>query len=103
MTRVAFLVFPPLICVAIAAARDAPQYLSSHEVILAYRAHDSGPVDRVEVWVTRDGRREWQRAQTTPAGPDAVRFHAPEDGSYGFYLVLHNEAGASAAPPTCAT
>ena len=47
-----------------------------------------------------EGIREWQPVQATPAGPKAVRFLAPEDGSYGCYLILHNEAGASAAPPT---
>lgn len=100
MIRFRFLVLPVLTGVTVAAAQDAPQYLSSNEIILSYRAHESGPVDRVEVWVTRDGRREWQPVQTTPAGPHAVRFRATKDGSYGFYLVLHNEAGSSAAPPT---
>ncbi len=85
------------------AAAGAPaaesRYVASRRVVLAYAAANDAPVEQIDVWVTRDGGKTWNTAAVERCGRQAVCYAAPEDGWYGFYLVLKNAAGVSADPP----
>jgi Flp pilus assembly protein TadD len=87
-----------LLSAAIACGSDT-RYVAERDVVLTYATANDAPVERVDVWLTRDGGKSWNRAPVEQCGRLSVCFHAPEDGWYGFYLVLHNSAGASADPP----
>lgn len=77
-----------------------PQFLASREIMLEYRAASDAPVDEVRVWVSTDAGRTWQAAQVTLDGKHTLRYSAPGDGRYDFYVVLQNAAGASNLPPS---
>jgi len=76
-----------------------PTYLDSRTVLISFHTVEPTPVERVALWATGDDGRTWQLIEAERAGPTAVRFEAPRDGRYGFYLVLENAAGRSAEPP----
>ncbi len=76
-----------------------PQYVRSRDVLVTFTTDHEMQVTDVELWVSRDGGQAWTRAAARRASPRAVGYSAPEDGRYEFYLVLHNDAGASAPPP----
>ena len=79
------------------------RYVATQEVLLVYATANQAPVERVDLWVTRDGGKTWSREPSRPCGPQTLAFQAPADGWYGFYLVLHNSAGVSADPPAAGT
>jgi hypothetical protein len=75
------------------------RYVATREVVLAYATANDAPIERVDVWLTRDGGKTWSQQAVQQYGRQAVCFQAPEEGWYGFYIVLHNSAGASADAP----
>lgn len=75
------------------------RYVAARELLLAYTTANQAPIEQVEVWFTRDGGKTWNQEPVEQHGRQTVVFQAPEDGWYGFYVVLHNSAGASADPP----
>ena len=78
---------------------DAPA-VSSSRVLVAYNlARGSGTVIQVDLWYTRDKGHRWELAPVSESPASPIAFDAGQDGLYGFYLVLHNEAGASSMPP----
>lgn len=89
--------------------------VSSHTIDLVYHAApDGGLVTQVDLWSTLDGGATWQKSASerpavsltkskTAPKPQAISFEAPEEGLYGFYLVLYNAAGASSDPPIAGT
>ncbi len=93
--RIAFLWLAP----ATIALATPPQYVASRQIVLQYRATDDAPVEEVLLWVSTDAGRTWQAAEATRDGRHTVRYAAPADGRYDFYIVLRNAAGTSAAPP----
>ena len=82
-----------------ALAAPPPQYVASRQIILECRLSSRVSVDDVLVWVSTDAGRSWQAAEVTRDGQQIVRYTAPADGRYDFYLVLRNAAGSSADPP----
>ncbi len=78
---------------------DDVRYSASRSVLLTYQPAGQAEVNAVDVWVSSDGTRTWGLESTSAAGPNTVRYSAPADGSYAFYLVLRNAAGVSAEPP----
>jgi tetratricopeptide (TPR) repeat protein len=76
-----------------------PQYVASRRITLEFRLSARVAVDEILVWVSTDTGRSWQAAEVTREGREHVRYLAPADGRYDFYLVLRNAAGSSAAPP----
>lgn len=83
----------------LAVAGNAPQQMASHDIVIEFEAVNGVPISDVELWVSRDSGRDWQKAVAERTGDTAVRYFAPENGRYDFYLVLRNDAGASAEPP----
>jgi Flp pilus assembly protein TadD len=89
----------PLVLGGTLAWASPPQYVASRDIVVACDAANGAPVSKVELWVSADAGRTWQSALAVPCGEHAVRFSAPADGKYDFYVVLHNPAGASTDPP----
>jgi len=82
---------------------NGPRYLSSRQLVLSASDADGVPVGAAELWVSRDGGKNWVPASVEIVGPATLRFSAPEDGWYGFYFVLRYAAGASGEPPRART
>ena len=75
------------------------RYVASRQVVIEYRAASTNHVEDADVWVSSDSGRSWQKSDAARVGRGTLRFTAPADGTYQFYLVLRNEAGSSAEPP----
>ena len=84
-------------------ANAAARFVSTPQIQLDYATTNETPVAAVDVWVSTDSGRSWRAAEVARAGAHTVRYTAPADGKYGFYLVLHSAAGDSAAPPQAGT
>jgi hypothetical protein len=83
-----------------AIADSAPlRYVPSRQVVVEYRPAGVAEVTEAELWVSADSGRTWQPAATAHDGQHALSYNAPGDGRYDFYVVLRNDAGASAEPP----
>lgn len=83
---------------------DPLEVANSRTVELLYHADPVDLlIDRAELWSTSNGGQDWdlQAVSTTPQ--PGIRFHAQEDGIYGFYFVLQNQAGRSSEPPIAGT
>ena len=71
------------------------------------------PFTQVDAFVTQDQGQTWRQfASQRPGGGLSIPqdrtsgrlgFTAESDGLYGFFIVLHNAAGASSPPPTSGT
>ena len=83
---------------------SAVRYVSSPRVLLWYEmgSASSAPT-RVDLWFTGDQGKNWQRAELHDVLASPIAFDAPGDGLYGFFLVLHNDAGDSSPPPSAGT
>lgn len=80
-----------------------PQYINSHALILSFQPASPVEIDDVHVWVCADDRKAWTKANIVRTGETAVRFQAPQDGKYSFYIVLENEGGCSTDVPAIGT
>jgi hypothetical protein len=74
--------------------------VNSRTIRLNVSLSDVGPsgVSSVELWATRDGQA-WQRCSTQPPPNGPLVVHVPEDGRYGFTLVVKSGVGVSSTPP----
>lgn len=80
-------------------ALPAPS-VATNQVQVAFRsAGDGAAVASVDLWFTRDQGGHWDRWNGPTGKTSPITFVAEADGLYGFFLVLHNAAGASSAPP----
>jgi Tfp pilus assembly protein PilF len=69
-------------------------------VDISYGAQpEAMPLSGVELWYTSDGGQGWRLYGSDPDRVPPVRFSAPEDGLFGFFLVLTNRFGVSSPPP----
>jgi len=69
-----------------------------------FQTDDATAIRSVEVWFTLDRGRTW--ARYVPDPPDRsspVMFVAPKEGLYGLFVIVGNDYGASATPPTAGT
>lgn len=74
--------------------------IASGRVMVGYKTKPTSPQPTTaELWYTRDRGQSWQKCPEGPSRLNPIPFDAPEDGLYGFYLILHGEGGASAQPP----
>lgn len=80
---------------------ETVKYVASPRVLLSYEMDpDSAPVTKVELWYTMDRGKSWRCAPGLTERTDQIIFDADQDALYGFFIVLHNEAGASSPPPS---
>jgi len=99
--------------------REIPS-LPTRDIEIAYQpASSGGNVTQVDLWTTTDRGTTWTKyaserttgrlnktgkpTKRTSAAGNSITYHADGEGLYGFYLVLHNAAGASSPPPTPGT
>jgi hypothetical protein len=77
------------------------QIVNSARLFLDYQIENVGEsgVGRVEVWITRDQAKSWQRLSEDKQCKSPVEVLFPGEGLYGVTLVASNGRGASAAPP----
>lgn len=81
-------------------ADDAMPVVRSQRVQLNFQVDAAaGAVTRVDAWGTRDNGRTWIPLPIARQLAAAVILQIPDEGSHGIYLVAHNAAGPSAAPP----
>jgi tetratricopeptide repeat protein len=94
--------------------REVPSLSTSHLSIRYHASVNGGPVTQVEAFVTQDEGRTWRSfASLRPTdglvisalarAVGSLTFTAESDGLYGFFIVLHNAAGASSPSPASGT
>ncbi|MGE0480684.1 MAG: tetratricopeptide repeat protein [Phycisphaerae bacterium] len=81
------------------AVSQPTQYVNSREIVLSAQGGDAGPLTGVDVWITTDRGASWRSADVSPHTASSVTYAAPGDGTYGFFMILRNAAGASSDPP----
>src|SRR5262249_47392394 len=91
---------PPLELVNLRAETAlAPQYLNNNRVMLGFASDTTEHIHRVEPLVSTDGRGIWMPADAKRVGEHTLRFDAPHDGRYDFFIVIETAGGRSADPP----
>jgi hypothetical protein len=91
------------------------QYANTTHLELDYEVAECGPSDigSVDLWLTRDNGRNWERFREEQAGPHAagnmtgssgpdrrtVTVDLPCEGLYGFTIILKSQAGLCRQPP----
>jgi hypothetical protein len=78
------------------------QVVNSAKVFLDYQVENAGQsgVAKVEVWITRDQSKTWQKLCEDVQRKSPVEVTFPGDGLYGVTLVASNGRGAGSSPPT---
>jgi hypothetical protein len=87
----------PLTAAAVQTA--APRHLNSRRIILSFQTATAAPVEHIALWVSTDKGGHWQEVEAGLSESNVVRYEAPADGRYAFYLVLENSAGRSGEAP----
>ncbi len=86
---------------AVAAQGDEPVQVRSRVVDIEFTVNDSAlPLDSVELWYTLDGGVTWRAGGVDPDRQSPITFHAPQEGLYGFFVVVTNSTGPSSMAPT---
>jgi hypothetical protein len=77
------------------------QFVNSTKVFLDYQVENVGQsgVGKVEVWITRDRAKSWQKISEETQCKSPIEIQFPGDGSFGVTLLASNGRGGSAAPP----
>jgi len=71
---------------------------------IEYAVNDAAlPLDSVQLWYTLDDGRTWRHYGYDDDGHSPFTFQAPEEGPFGFFVVLQNSTGASSEPPAPGT
>lgn len=99
MYRVRSLPVVAFLLAAVAWGSPPARYVASRQLLLEFQAEGAETPAEVDVWVSTDAGRTWQTAETTPAGATTLRYDAPADGKYDFYLALRAANGESEGPP----
>jgi hypothetical protein len=100
MKHSAYVGLTALLAAGMAVGDPAPlRYVLSRQVVVEYRPAGVAKVAEAELWVSADNGRSWQPAVAAHDGEHVLTYNAPGDGRYDFYVVLRNDAGASAEPP----
>lgn len=76
--------------------------INERHVSLAYQIEstNSNSLGRVEVWVTRDEGRNWQRVCEDQDRRSPVEFDLPGEGVFGVSVVVTNNLADPSVPPT---
>ncbi|MCA9244377.1 MAG: tetratricopeptide repeat protein [Phycisphaerales bacterium] len=85
------------------ASAQERRFLNTREIVLSYVADADTPVEKANVWISRDAGQTWAGKTVEPERPGSIRFVVSDDGDYDFFLVLINRFGASSEPPTPGT
>ncbi len=64
---------------------------------------DALPLDAVALWYTQDDGQTWHDYGLDEDRQSPFPFHAPDEGAFGFLLVMTNATGASSAVPAQGT
>ena len=77
------------------------QFVNGTKVFLDYQIENAGEsgVGRVEIWITRDQAKSWQKLTEDTQRKSPVEVQFPGDGLFGVSLVASNGRGAGGAPP----
>lgn len=98
-----------LVLTAATAADDAHPFdeavkVETRRFQLEYRVNpDSQPLTRVDLWYSIDSGQTWHNYGPDPDQQSPIEFDAADEGPYGFYFVISNEWGTSAAAPQTGT
>jgi hypothetical protein len=81
------------------------QLVNSTHAVLDYRIDQVGPsgVSKVEVWMTADEGKTWQRLCEDPHHRSPVEFDLPREGLYGICIIATNGNSISDPPPSSGT
>lgn len=86
-------------CVLAATAAAGPRCVNTRAVVLTLGAAPSN-TSTVRTWVRRPPDATWTAADTTTVAAHSLRYDAPADGLFEFFVVVTNAAGASSPAPT---
>src|SRR5262245_3583040 len=75
---------------------DGVPFVNSRRVQINFQ---SGSYTKVSLFVSRDRGKTWQPAEAPAPTQPPIFYDAAEDGLFGFFIVLENEAGQSSPPP----
>ena len=90
--------------VAAALEGGEPVLVRSRVVDIEYTVNaDALPLDSVRLWYSLDRGETWLDGGVDEDRQSPLLFDAPQEGLYGFFLVLSNATGPSSVPPARAT
>lgn len=76
-----------------------PSNIRAKTFDIEYQVNEGAlPLDSVELWYTRDDGASWKLFGTDEDRQSPFSFTAPEEGTYGFFIILKNATGASSPP-----
>jgi hypothetical protein len=77
------------------------QFVNSTKAFLDYRIENAGQsgVGKVEVWITHDRAKSWQKVSEGTQSKSPVEIQFPGDGLFGVTLVASNGRGVAGASP----
>jgi hypothetical protein len=80
---------------------EHPRMVNSLSFQLEYDVDSVGPsgIGRVELWGTRDGGKSWRQFQAGNNGRNTLVVSVPQEGLYGFRVVVTNGAGLGGRKP----
>lgn len=80
---------------------NSMQQVNSRRFNLNYSvdAIDPSGVDRVVLWMTRDGGQSWKSWATDPDSSSPFQVEVDEPGVYGFRIVVHSRDGLTGLAP----
>jgi hypothetical protein len=78
--------------------------IGSQEFEVHFQVAEGVDVQSAELWFTMDSGTTWHRVEMDPPPRSSpLPFVAPEEGLYGFLVIVNDRSGASAARPTSET
>jgi hypothetical protein len=77
------------------------QFVNNTKVFLDYQIENAGQsgVGKVEVWITRDRAKSWEKISEDTQRKSPVEIQFPGDGLFGVTLVASNGRGLAGTPP----
>jgi hypothetical protein len=80
---------------------ERPRMVNSRTFDLEYEVDSVGPsgIGRVELWGTTDGGQSWRRFTAVSDRRSPLRVNVPDEGLYGFRVIVINGSGIGAKPP----
>jgi hypothetical protein len=107
--QISLVLLPTLLFISLAHAgpRKGPgvqvegvRFIDSHQVQINFQtAANSAPLKKVTLYVSRDKGATWEQWNGPATIKPPISYDASDDGLFGFYIVLENDAGMSSPPP----
>jgi hypothetical protein len=85
------------------AGGESDEVIRGPRIEMSYQTGPATDVTEAEVWATPDEGRTWRLLERFSRPTSPLRVDSPGDGRHGLFLILRNEAGASAAEPSPGT